>query len=147
MNKETREEYLETLYKLSIKNKGGRNIRTNEIAEMLNVSPSTVTEVLPILEKDGYAEYLPYYGVKLTEKGRELGKRIVRTHRLIEVFLNRFFTIDKKKLHKKACQLEHVFDLDMINEMCRRMGAPKRCPHGRKIPFCEIKKCPLDSDK
>jgi DtxR family Mn-dependent transcriptional regulator len=142
MNQETREEYLETLYKLS---KGPYNIKTGQIAEFLEVSPSTVTEVLPTLEDEGYIEYLPYYGVKLTEKGLEEGKRIVRTHRILEVFLVRYFSMNNQELHEKACKMEHIFDEEMINIICEKMGAPDRCPHGNKIPACSKNECPIDN--
>ncbi|MFW6197036.1 MAG: metal-dependent transcriptional regulator, partial [Thermoplasmatota archaeon] len=44
MNKDTREEYLEAIYKLY---SNSENIKTGEIAKALEVSPPTVTEVLP----------------------------------------------------------------------------------------------------
>ncbi|MBS3816672.1 MAG: metal-dependent transcriptional regulator [Candidatus Thermoplasmatota archaeon] len=146
MNKETREEYLETLYKLSLK-ADGKKIKTGEIAEELGVKPPTVTEVLPRLEEEGCLEYRPYQGVKLTGKGLTEGKRIVRTHRVIEVFLDEYFSISGQTLHEKACEMEHIFDLEMINEMCERLGAPEECPHGNEIPPCDIEICPVEGDR
>ncbi len=133
MNKETKEEYLETLYKLSLDSKS-KKIKTGEIAEDLRVSSPSVTEVLPKLESEGYVVYRPYHGVELTEKGKKEGRRIVRTHRVLEVFLNDFFDIPDSKIHEKACELEHIFDRDMIDDLCDRMDDPDVCPHGGKIP-------------
>ncbi len=147
MNKETIEEYLETIFKLTLqKGKDEENVKTGEIADHLGLSPPTVTEVLPVLEEMGYITYKPYYGVKLTEEGRNIGERIVRTHRVLEVFLDRYFSIDSGKIHEKACQMEHIFDIDMINEMCKRLDAPTKCPHGKPIPECHISKCPVKGD-
>ncbi len=142
MNRETREEYLETIYKIS----GGsvdRPVHTGEIAKKMELSPPTVTEILPLLEKEGYLRYKPYHGVKLTQKGRHLGMTIVRNHRVLEVFLDQYFSISKDKIHEKACQMEHIFDKDMINEMCKRLGAPTKCPHGNDIPECDKENCPF----
>jgi len=133
MNKETKEEYLEALYKLSLK-KGEKKIKTGEIAEQLQVSSPSVTEVLPKLEEEGFLTYRPYHGVELTEKGRKEGRRIVRTHRVLEVFLDDFFDIPEDEIHDKACELEHIFDTNMIDDLCERMGNPDVCPHGGKIP-------------
>ncbi len=143
MNKETKEEYLETLYKLSMKNEG-KKIKTGEIAEDLSVSSPSVTEILPKLEEEGYIVYRPYHGVELTDKGRKEGRRIVRTHRVLEVFLDEFFDISDDKMHEKACELEHIFDMEMIDEICERMGAPSSCPHGNKIPSCVAEDCPVE---
>lgn len=142
MNKETREEYLESLYKLAQKEKGEK-IKTGQISDFLDIAPSTVTEILPILDEKGYIEYIPYYGVKLTEKGLEEGKRLVRSHRILEVFLERYFSLEKDKLHDKACKMEHIFDTDMIDTICERMGAPTKCPHGNVIPKCKRSECPV----
>ncbi len=142
MNKETKEEYLETLYKLSLEEKD--KIKTGEIAKDLSVSSPSVTEVLPKLEEEGYVIYRPYHGVELTEKGKKEGRRIVRTHRVLEVFLNEFFDISDDKMHKKACELEHIFDMEMIDEICEKMGAPSFCPHGNEIPSCPNIECPVD---
>lgn len=144
MKKETKEEYLETLYKL-YKDGERDTIKTGEIAEHLEVSPPTVTEVLPMLESEGYLEYNPYYGVKLTEEGFNEGKRIVRSHRILEVFLKNYFSLDEEILHDKACQMEHIFDAEMINILENELGNPETCPHGNKIPPYE-KKGPSKND-
>lgn len=138
---------MEAIFKLALqKDEEKESVKTGEIAGHIGLSPPTVTEVLPVLEEEGYITYEPYYGVRLTEEGRKIGERIVRTHRVLEVFLDQYFSIDEDKIHEKACQMEHIFDIDMINEMCKRLGAPKRCPHGKLIPECHIDGCPVEGD-
>lgn len=143
MKKETKEEYLETLYKLSLKNEG-KKIKTGEIANDLNISSPSVTEVLPKLEEKDLIKYLPYQGVELTEKGEKEGCRILRTHRVLEVFLDEFFDIPEEEIHEKACELEHIFDMSMIDDICERLEDPKVCPHGGKIPSCDSEYCPIE---
>ncbi len=146
MNEETKEEYLEALYKLSLSQERDK-IKTGQIAKKMKISPPSVTEVLQKLEKESFIEYRPYYGVELTKKGREEGKRIVRIHRVLEVFLDEFFNIPEEEIHDKACELEHIFDMDMVDEICERLGAPSTCPHGKKIPECTSKSCPVEGKK
>lgn len=146
MNKETKEEYLEILFKLA-KGKEDDRIKTGQIAKELGLKPPTVTEVLPKLEEEGLLEYIPYHGVRLKDKGKEMGKNIVRTHRVLEVFLKRYFDLEDDILHEKACQMEHIFDEKMINEMCRRLGVPEECPHGNDIPPCKEVECPVEGDE
>ncbi|MFW6142543.1 MAG: metal-dependent transcriptional regulator [Candidatus Saliniplasma sp.] len=145
MNRETSEEYLETIYKLS-NGSTEESVRTGEIAKEMGFAPATVTEVLPKLEEEGYLVYRPYYGVTLTKKGLDLGMNVVRIHRVLEVFLERYFSLDSEQLHEKACLMEHIFDKDMIDEMCKRLGGPTECPHGNEIPSCRKKNCPLEGD-
>ncbi|MEF8832344.1 MAG: metal-dependent transcriptional regulator [Candidatus Thermoplasmatota archaeon] len=146
MNKNTREEYLETLYKLS-KRKGEEEIKTGGIADAMGISPPSVTEVLSVLDEDGFIEYSPYQGVRLTGKGLEEGKRIVRTHRVLEVFLFEYFSMDKDEVHEKACEMEHIFDMEMIDVMCERLGAVSKCPHGKEIPSCDKEECPVEDSE
>lgn len=134
---------MEALYKLSF-NKKEEKIKTSQVAEALGISSPSVTEVLQKLEEKDLIEYRPYYGVLLTEKGRKKGRKIVRIHRVLEVFLDEFFTIPKEDIHEKACELEHIFDMEMVDEMCERLGAPSVCPHGNEIPSCRAKVCPID---
>ncbi len=146
MNKETKEEYLEALYKISSEQEEDK-IKTGQIAEMMGISSPSVTEVLSKLEKEELVEYRPYHGVKLTEKGKKEGERIVRIHRVLEVFLDEFFSIPNEDIHEKACELEHIFDMDMVDEICERLGAPTSCPHGNKIPSCRSRSCPIEQDQ
>lgn len=103
------EEYLENLYRMELE---GEKMSTVNISERLNVAPSSVTEMLQKLSEKGYIEYESYRGVQLTEKGREIGRRILERHRLIEEFL-KFINVDESKVHELACKIEHVIDDDV----------------------------------
>lgn len=103
------EEYLEMLYRMEL---NGEKPTTVNIAEKLNVAPSTVTEMFQKLAEKGYLEYTSYRGVELTENGREIGRKILERHRLIEEFL-KFINVDDRKIHDLACRIEHVIDDDV----------------------------------
>jgi Mn-dependent DtxR family transcriptional regulator len=78
------------------------------------VAPSSVTEMIQKLAEKGYLIYNSYRGVELTEQGREIGKKILQRHRLIEEFL-KFINVDESKIHDLACKIEHVIDDDVFN--------------------------------
>ncbi|MDI6859025.1 MAG: metal-dependent transcriptional regulator [Methanocellales archaeon] len=124
------EEYLETI--LYLTERQGM-AKTSEIAEELGVSPPSVTEMIQKLSKDGYVEYVPYYGVTLTEHGRKEALRVKRRHRLLETFLVNFLGIEKDDAHEEACKLEHVISDDMERRFCSLMDHPKKCPDGNPI--------------
>ncbi len=105
------EDYLEMIYRMELK---GEKATTARLSKSLKLSPSSVTEMLQKLADKGYLEYSSYRGVKLTKNGRDIGKKILERHRLIEEFL-KFINIDERKVHELACRIEHVIDDDVFN--------------------------------
>ncbi|QZA34218.1 transcriptional regulator MntR [Hydrogenibacillus sp. N12] len=78
------EDYLEQIFTL-IKEKG--YARVADIAEALEVHPSSVTKMIQKLDKSEYLKYEKYRGFVLTPKGKKLGKRLVDRHAILEEFL------------------------------------------------------------
>ena len=131
------EEYLEVLYKLSLKE---RPVKTTNISKMLNVSPASVTQMLKKFEKEGYVDYSPYKGVTLTEEGYKIASNITRKHRLLERFLHDVLKIKKEKVHDQACEMEHVLSDDAERALCHLLKNPDECPDDEElIPVCDFK--------
>ncbi|PIR55478.1 transcriptional regulator [Candidatus Peregrinibacteria bacterium CG10_big_fil_rev_8_21_14_0_10_36_19] len=78
------EDYLETIYKLK-EEKG--LVRISDIAEVLQLSKPSVTQMMQRLEKEGCIEYKPYYPIELTTQGKKIGKGIAERHEAIAEFL------------------------------------------------------------
>lgn len=107
------EEYLETLVRYE---EEGKAPKVKEIAKELGVSPASVSEMFKKLSSKGLAQYERYGDVKLTTKGKRLGKSILRKHRFIEKFLM-FIGVKKNKIHHEACVLEHALSDDVENAL------------------------------
>ncbi|EKF84957.1 metal-dependent transcriptional regulator [Methanobacterium formicicum] len=134
---ENAEEYLEVLYKLSLKE---RPVKTTNISKMLNISPASVTQMLKKFEKEGYVDYSPYKGVTLTEEGYKIASNITRKHRLLERFLHDVLKIKKEKVHDQACEMEHVLSDDAERALCHLLKNPDECPDDEElIPVCDFK--------
>ncbi len=127
---EAEEEYLETFFWFL--EYGSRHVKTNQIAEMMNVDPSTVTSMFKKLSKKELIEYKPYYGAKLTAKGEKIARKVVRKHRLSESFLE-WLGVPWSKIHEEACKWEHVLT-DEISEMIEKKLQPSKTPYGAFIP-------------
>jgi Mn-dependent DtxR family transcriptional regulator len=97
------EDYLETIYVLS-KTKG--YARTGEIARSLNVSPSSVVEMVGKISKLGYAEWKRYEGVFLSPEGRMRGEVIHIRHETLRQFFE-FIGVAPDVANKEACIIEH----------------------------------------
>ncbi len=125
------ENYLKNIYKLQ--GKTGR-VATSVLAERLNVSDASVSDMIKKLSEQGMVRYEPYRGVKLTEKGRRLALKIVRRHRLWEVFLVQMLNYPWDKIDAEAERLEHIISEDLERKLDEALGFPKVDPHGDPIP-------------
>lgn len=128
---QTREEYLECIYRLQHRD---GIARTSEMVKMLNVVPGTITNTIKRLVKDGLVLHEPYKGVKLTKLGRKIAIDVLRRHRLSERLLTDILRVEWVDTHNAACQLEHGFTDDIINKLDEILDYPKTCPHGNPIP-------------
>jgi DtxR family Mn-dependent transcriptional regulator len=103
------------------------------VAEMLEVTPPTASEMLKRLEADGLVKRGPRRGPLLTEKGQAEARRVVRKHRIIERFLTDFMGYTAAESHEHADELGDAFSDEMVERMTERLGHPDRCPHGWPI--------------
>lgn len=104
------EDYLERIYKL-IDEKG--YARVSDIAEGLEVHPSSVTKMIQKLDKDGYLIYEKYRGLVLTSKGKKIGKRLVDRHQLLEDFLT-LIGVAKEHIYIDVEGIEHHLSWNSI---------------------------------
>lgn len=104
------EDYLERIYKL-IDEKG--YARVSDIAEGLEVHPSSVTKMIQKLDKDEYLIYEKYRGLVLTNKGKKVGKRLVDRHVLLEEFLE-MIGVQTENIYKDVEGIEHHLSWDSI---------------------------------
>lgn len=146
MASDVTEQYLKVIFNLT---EEGGNAKTSDIAHVLDVAPASVTEMLQKLSHDGYINYEPYRGVTLRPKGRRLGCKMARKHRLLERFLEDYAGVRGPSRHKEACRMEHALSDEAEHNLCKLMHHPTECPHGRHIPRCERKvaceKCAEDT--
>jgi DtxR family Mn-dependent transcriptional regulator len=129
----TIENYVKTVYQTCVR-QGNSPAGTGQIATALGVSPGTVTSMLKTLNESGLAEYTPYEGVNLTESGRNLALRVLRRHRLIELFLAQTLDLSWDEVHEEAENMEHAVSDHLIDRIEKCLGYPTADPHGDPIP-------------
>lgn len=112
-------------------------ISTGELAAALDVSPGTVTSMLKTLDESGLARYKPYEGVTLTKAGRNLALRMLRRHRLIELFLVDTLGLSWDQVHAEAENMEHAVSDFLIDRIDDYLGHPAVDPHGDPIPTAD----------
>ncbi|MAY23906.1 MAG: iron-dependent repressor [Flavobacteriaceae bacterium] len=129
------ENYLKTIFHLEQHFKEG--VSTNAIAEKLETKPSSVTDMVQKLAEKEVIRYVKYKGTTLTEKGRKVAIKIIRKHRLWEVFLVDKLDFQWDEVHEIAEQLEHIASEELINRLDEFLGFPTVDPHGDPIPTKE----------
>jgi len=97
------EDYLERIHEL-IEQKG--YARVVDIASTLKVKQASVTSMVQKLAEAGYLQYEKYRGLVMTDKGREVARKIQNRH----VTLSRFFSLfglDAETQHQDIEGIEH----------------------------------------
>ncbi|MBL0103876.1 MAG: metal-dependent transcriptional regulator [Bacteroidetes bacterium] len=126
------ENYLKSIFQLLDNSK--ERINTNSIAEKLQISAATVTDMIRKLSDKKLLNYQKYYGVHLTAAGKKMAISIIRRHRLWELFLVEKLGFKWGEVHEIAEQLEHVKSDLLVERLYNFLGRPECDPHGDPIP-------------
>ncbi|MFU8806125.1 MAG: metal-dependent transcriptional regulator, partial [Bradymonadaceae bacterium] len=127
------ENYLKAIFHLQSELPENR-VKTKELAETLEISLPSVTSMLKSLGDDGLVEYVPYKGARLTPRGRKVALKVIRNHRLIEVFLVRTLGYTWDEVHAEAERLEHAISDKLADRIDDFLARPRFDPHGDPIP-------------
>ncbi len=73
----------------------------------------------------------------LTDLGNRKATRIVRLHRLWEVYLVDCLRIDEEKVHHSAEEMEHIITPELERKLTEILSNPTRDPHSQLIPQME----------
>ena len=130
------QDYAKAIYALELRS--GEAVGNNELAERLDVPPGTASAMVKRLDELGLAEHTPYRGVRLTEAGRRVALRMLRRHRLLELFLVETLDLPWDRVHEEAERLEHSLSDELEEAIAARLGNPTHDPHGDPIPSAEL---------
>lgn len=128
---ESTEMYLKTVSELAVSDEP---VAISALANRLEVSPVSATEMVHRLRDGGLIEHRPYKGISLTAKGRQQAAGVIRSHRLWERFLTDQLALPWDQVHALACRLEHASDPQVTDALDHFLGYPATCPHGNPIP-------------
>lgn len=129
----TVENYVKTIYQITT-SQAGAAATTGQLATALGVSPGTVTSMLKTLDAARLATHRPYEGVALTPAGSVLALRMIRRHRLLELFLLRTLDMTWDEVHDEAEHMEHAVSDLLVDRIDVYLGHPDVDPHGDPIP-------------
>jgi DtxR family Mn-dependent transcriptional regulator len=90
--------------------------------------------MLDRLAADGLVDYQHYRGARLRPRGRAAALRVIRRHRLLELYLTRVLGLGWEEVHEEAERLEHVLSDRLELAIDAALGHPSSDPHGDPIP-------------
>jgi DtxR family transcriptional regulator, Mn-dependent transcriptional regulator len=125
------EDYLKAIHSL-----GGDDkiVSPAVIAAELHVRGPSVTGMLKRLADAGLINYESGTGAKLTARGRIEARRVIRRHRLVELFLTKVLGLDWSEVDAEAEALEHSISPRLEEAIAAHLGEPLEDPHGHPIP-------------
>lgn len=126
------EDYLKAIYRLQSERDGP--VTTNALGDWLGVTASSASGMLRKLDDLRLVRYEPYRGVQLSEQGWRAALRVVRRHRLLELFLARTLGLSWDRVHDEAEVLEHALSAGLCEAIAAKLGDPRTDPHGDPIP-------------
>ena len=112
-------------------------VSISRISERLGVTTAAVRAMVKRLAEQGLLRHKPYHGVELTAAGEMEGLRVIRRHRILELFLTEVLSYELDRVHEEAERLEHAVSDHVIERLAHLLGNPQRDPHGSAIPTIE----------
>jgi DtxR family Mn-dependent transcriptional regulator len=130
-------EALKAIYRST---RDGSEAHTGSLAEVLGLSPGTVTTLVKRLADRNLVVHRPYQGVTFTPDGRRAAVAAIRRHRIVERFLADMLGYAWNEADHYATAFEHELPDEVTERLYTALHRPDTCPHGFPIPQ------PEDSD-
>ncbi|MQA83375.1 MAG: MarR family transcriptional regulator [Streptosporangiales bacterium] len=130
------EDYAKTIYALEATS--AEPVSTTALAQRLHVTSGAVSTMLKRLAGLGLITHRPYHGIRLTPEGRRVALKVIRRHRLLELFLVEVLELSWDQVHAEAEVLEHALSEELEQIIAAKLGNPIRDPHGDPIPSSEL---------
>ncbi|AGB15803.1 Mn-dependent transcriptional regulator [Halovivax ruber XH-70] len=120
----TADQYLKAVYLAQRMEDGPA--ATGTLADMLDVSPASVNEMVGKLEERGLLEHEKYKGATLTDEGIERAHDALTTYCIIERFLTNVLEVEEFRDEARA--LEAVIDDTVAERLDTIIDRPAECP-------------------
>lgn len=114
------EDYLEAIYRMALQSGDveSANVRSVDVAELLNVSKASVSKALTTLKEAGMVAQMRYGRVQLTPEGRRYARHVWHSHRILRAFLTEELGVDAEVADEEACLMEHSLSDETIEKWC-----------------------------
>jgi manganese/zinc/iron transport system permease protein len=129
-----KENILKALYHLGEKDERFQD--THALSRLLVKRRLPIWQVYPalwLLQSEGYLQSASK-GWALTPEGQKRAQRIVRLHRLWEMYLSTHLLLASDHVHDDAETIEHILTPELEAKLEEHLNFPVEDPHAKKIP-------------
>ena len=123
--------YLEDTLKQAFRLQQQAKLNPESLLQRLGFNKNILQKQLQILRGKGWLEKDQ---LKLSEKGTEEARQLVRAHRLWETYLANEVGLSSEQIHEDAEKYEHLLTTKILDEVDKKLGYPTTDPHGSPIP-------------
>ena len=133
-SKINRENIMKLMYRQEEKRGKGNKLTSPQILSIRAMRDEALRVGLKDLKKRLWIiEHID--GFTLTDLGRMEGRRVVRLHRLWELYLTERLGMAPDHIHPQAETMEHVITPEIEGLLIKELGMPERDPHKSLIPY------------
>jgi manganese/zinc/iron transport system permease protein len=111
-----------------------RRFGVHDVAAVRHESPAQVRTLWRLAARRGWVDRSSHDPILLTDEGFEEARRVVRNHRLWELFLTQEAHLASDHVHADAEYIEHVLPRDVLRRLEQMLDNPTADPHGQPIP-------------
>lgn len=127
------ENVLKLFYQINEHTEYGRPVTEEDLLNRRSLNYADLKRGLNVLEKRNMVEF--HHGAwNLTKSGETESRRIVRLHRLWELYLQEYLHLQPDHVHDDAEAMEHVITPEIEEQLEVLLGRPERDPHQALIP-------------
>lgn len=131
----TVEDYVKAIYALETRREGA--VTTTALATRLGLTAGSVSAMVKRLNAHGLVEHTRYHGVQLTPSGERIALKVIRKHRLLELFLVETLGVSWDRVDHEAEVLEHHLSDELTALIAAKLCQPTHDPHGDPIPTAD----------
>lgn len=131
------ENILKTLWRAGLHAK----VSFEQISKYQQASSIYLRFILWCLVYNGWVKKVGPSLYQLTGEGQQWAAKIVRLHRLWEVYLADYIGIGVERVHRNAEEMEHIITPELEKELIVLLKNPKKDPHHQPIPSGEEEFC------
>jgi len=105
-----------------------------EILKWNQMNKLRFKRVLFSLKREGWIDTVSKGKILLTADGVKRAERLVRLHRLWELYLVSCLKVDEERVHHSAEEMEHILTPSLEERLSELLNHPKKDPHQKPIP-------------
>ncbi len=124
------ENLLKALWRLD----SDKAVSPRQLAEYQSISSIYLRFILWRMTVNGWLRKTPHNLYQLTQDGKYRAAKIVRLHRLWEVYLVNYLGAQTERVHRNAEEMEHIITPEIEQELTYLLQDPKKDPHHQPIP-------------